>query len=201
MEPINFRRLTEGDLGLMHQWLNTPHVMRWYSPGGRTPGQVAGKYMPYILGEEPTEPYLILCGGTPVGYIQTYRINEWPDYAQYIGVDDAAAGLDLFIGEPAYTGRGLGPIIISGFLREFVFGLFGAASCVIGPDEENRSAVRAYEKVGFRYWKRVLIPGESMPEYLMRVTPADMLPGGAAGDNGRPAGQRAAGRHDRPTAG
>lgn len=46
MEPIRFRRLTEADLGLMHRWLNSPHVMRWYSPGGCTPTQVAEKYLP-----------------------------------------------------------------------------------------------------------------------------------------------------------
>lgn len=101
-------------------------------------------------------------------------------------MDDAAAGLDLFIDEPAYTGRGLGPTIISGFLRELVSGHLGAASCVIGPDEENRSAVRAYEKVDFRFWKRALIPGETKPEYLMCVTPADLRPGYEAGTTPAP---------------
>ncbi|MFZ5815288.1 MAG: GNAT family N-acetyltransferase [Bacillota bacterium] len=166
MERIQFLRLTAADLPLMHRWLNTEHVMRWYSPGGRSFEQVQAKYTPYIEGKQPTEPYLILHGGTPIGYIQTYRISHWPDYARQIGVADDAAGLDLFIGEPAYLGRGLGPVIIRSFLEEVVFP-GGAPRCVIGPEVKNQAAIRAYEKAGFRYWKTVEIPGEPAPEYLM----------------------------------
>lgn len=183
MPRIAFRRLSESDLPLMHCWLNTPHVMRWYSPGGQTLEQVAEKYIPYITGAAPTEPYLILCADTPVGYIQTYRINHWPDYAQHIGVDDDTAGVDLFIGQPEYVGRGLGPSVIRAFLRDVVFGSFGARSCVIGPAEDNHAAIRAYAKAGFRFWKRVFIPGESTPEYLMRITSADLADGRDGADS------------------
>jgi len=173
-QEIRFRRLTADDLDLMHRWLNTPHVMRWYSPGGRTREQVEEEYLPYIRGEKPTQVYVILYRETPIGYIQTYRVNDWPDYARHIGVDDDTAGVDLFIGEPELTGRGLGPAVIRAFMRQVVFGSFGARSCVIGPEEGNRAAIRAYEKAGFRFWKRAEIPGEPAPEYLMRMTPADL---------------------------
>lgn len=176
---IRFRRLTEDDLDLMHRWLNTPHVMRWYSPGGRTRARVAEEYLPYIRGEKPTEPYLIMCGDTPIGYIQTYRINDWPDYARHIGVDDDTAGVDLFIGEPELIGRGLGPAAIRAFMRQVVFGSFGARECVIGPEVANGAAIRAYEKAGFRFWKEAMVPGEPTPEYLMRLTPDDLLEGDA----------------------
>lgn len=171
---IRFRRLTEGDLDLMHRWLNTPHVMRWYSPGGRTREQVEKEYLPYIRREKPTEPYLILYRNTPVGYIQTYRVNDWPDYARHIGVDDDTAGVDIFIGEPELIGRGLGPAAIRAFMRQVVFGSFGARACVIGPEVANKAAIRAYEKAGFRFWKRAVVPGEPAPEYLMRMTPDDL---------------------------
>jgi len=169
----------------MHRWLNTPHVMRWYSPGGQTMAQVVEKYLPYISGAAPTEAYLIRCDDTPIGYIQTYRINHWPDYAQHVGVDDDTAGVDIFIGEPEFVGRGLGPDVIRTFLRAVVFGSFGAAACVIGPSEENLAAIRAYAKAGFRFWKRAVVPGEPTPEYLMRITPADLADvAGALGDAG-----------------
>lgn len=171
---ISFRRLTEDDLDLMHRWLNTPHVMRWYSPGGRTREQVEQEYLPYIRGEKPTQPYVILHGDTPIGYIQTYRVNDWPDYARHIGVDDDTAGVDLFIGEPELIGRGLGPAVIRAFMRQVVFGSFGARACVIGPEVANTAAIRAYEKAGFRFWKRAAVPGEPTPEHLMRMTPDDL---------------------------
>lgn len=172
-QEIRFRRLTEDDLDRMHRWLNTPHVMRWYSPGGRTRAQVEQEFGPYIRREKPTEPYLILYGNTPIGYIQTYRINHWPEYARHIGVDDDTAGVDVFIGEPEFVGRGLEPAAIRAFMRQVVFGSFGARSCVIGPEEGNLAAIRAYEKAGFRFWKRADVPGEPAPEYLMRMTPED----------------------------
>ena len=65
--------------------------------------------------------------------------------------------------------------MIRAFLDDVVFGSFGASSCVIGPAEENLAAIRAYEKAGFRYWKRVLIPGEPTPEYLMGISRGDAV--------------------------
>jgi len=196
---IAFRRLTEDDLPLMHRWLNTPHVMRWWNSGGQTMAEVQEKYLPCITGAAPTEPYLILCGGTPIGYIQTYRINHWPDYARHIGVDDDTAGVDLFIGEPEYIGRGLGPAAIRTFLCEVVFGSFDAGACVIGPSVENQGAIRAYTKAGFRFWKHADVPGEPTPEYLMRITAADLAgseppaDGAGSADGGEPRTQRGAG--------
>lgn len=169
MESTQFRPLTEDGLPLMHRWLNLEHVMRFYSPGGMTYEAVKRKYLPRINGTEPTYSYLIMDGEFPVGYIQAYLICDFPDYARAIGVDDRAAGVDLFLGEPNYIGRGLGPAIIRQFLREVVWGRMGASACVIGPEVHNQAAIRAYAKAGFRYWKSVQVPDEPEPEYLMRL--------------------------------
>jgi len=44
-----------------------------------------------------------------------------------------------------------------------------AEACIVGPEPGNHAAIRAYEKVGFAYWKTVHIPGKAQPEWLMRV--------------------------------
>jgi len=105
----------------------------------------------------------------PVGYLQTYRIADHPEYARALQIEADAAGVDLFIGEAEYLYRGLGPAALRKFLKEVIFADPEISCCVLGPQPENRSAIRAYEKVGFRYVKTVRVPGQEEPEYLMRV--------------------------------
>jgi RimJ/RimL family protein N-acetyltransferase len=168
---ITFRSLTYADLPLLVRWLNTPHVREWWQHDPRTLEEAIEKYTPLIEGTEPTSAYIILYDERPIGYIQAYKIADWPEYASAIEVEEGAAGVDLFIGEE-YAHRGLGAPILRAFLRDIVFAMPGVACCVIGPSASNATAIRAYEKAGFRHLKTVAVPGEEEPEYLMRITPA-----------------------------
>jgi len=172
--PITFRSLEYGDLLLMVRWLNTPHVREWWQHDPRTLEEAVAKYAPLIQGREPTAGYIILHGERPVGYIQAYRIADWPEYARDIAVEEGAAGVDLFIGEEECVHRGLGALILRAFLREVVFAMPGVTCCIIGPAASNTGAIRAYEKAGFRHLKTVAVPGEDEPEYLMCVGPLDV---------------------------
>ena len=66
---LGFERLKTSDLPLMHRWLNAPHVARWWYAEGSTYSGVEETYVPCIEGRDPTEPYLILYDGLPIGYI------------------------------------------------------------------------------------------------------------------------------------
>jgi RimJ/RimL family protein N-acetyltransferase len=168
-DAIFFRPLTRNDLLLMHGWLNTPHVLEWWDKPGPTLAEVEQKYLPRTDGSDPTEPYIIEYRARPIGYIQLYLIEDYPDYSQYVGLDERAAGIDVFIGEIDHIHRGLGPALLKRFLRDFVFARPDVASCVIGPAISNMIAIRAYEKAGFVYFKTATIPDEDEPEYLMRI--------------------------------
>ena len=98
---IRFKRAKGSHLSLIHRWLNTPHVSRWWPGEGPSYREVEDKYIPRIEGREPTEPYLILHGEKPIGYIQTYRISDHPAYQEHVRFA-RSAGVDLFIGEPEY---------------------------------------------------------------------------------------------------
>ena len=65
-----------------------------------------------------------------------------------------AGGVDLSIGNPGKLAQGIG----SGVLRAFAQRLVrqGYRTIVIDPDPENRRAVRAYERAGFRAIPRLL---------------------------------------------
>lgn len=173
---ISFQRLKSSDLALIHRWLNTPHVARWWYDDAGSYEEVAERYAPYIEGEEGVEPYLILHADRPIGYIQTGRISHDEEYDRLVGIEDSA-GVDLFIGGEEFVHKGLGPHVLRLFLERIVLADEDIKACVIGPEPENRAAIRAYEKAGFRYFKTIQVPGERQPEHLMMLTREEFLEG------------------------
>jgi GNAT superfamily N-acetyltransferase len=167
---IGFKKLAVNDLGYLHKWLNYEFVIEWYSKKKWTYKEIEERYLPYINNEKPTQGYLILHDNIPIGFIQTYKIYDYPDYARFVDVDENAAGLDIFIGEPEYFHKGLGKYIIRKFLMEIVFCLSDAISCILGPEPKNIVAIKTYEKVGFKYIKTIHVEDEEEPEYLMRIS-------------------------------
>ncbi len=178
---LHFQRLTHLDLTRMHRWLNTHHVRRWYSKRSLAYAEVVARYQPCIDRERPTEPFLIMSAATPIGYIQTYALIDYPDYNQYVQADEHAAGVDLFIGEPRFLGRGLGCLSLRAFLSTVVFANPRFTACIMGPEPTNRRAIRTYQRVGFRSWKTIQLPGESEPEYLMVLHQAWSIQPGEGG--------------------
>lgn len=169
---ITFRKLQLSDLPLMHTWLNSPHVHEWYDKDkNNSIEEVTNRYAPKIKGEKPTDCYLALFKGEPFGYLQTYKVNDWPEFGNYIGYDDFTASVDLFIGEADFIGRGLGSKMLEAFLLQVVFAEdTNVETCVIGPEPANTRAIHTYEKVGFKYTRTVQIPGEDQPTYLLEIT-------------------------------
>lgn len=164
---IGFRRLRTSDLPSIHRWLHEPHVARWWYEDVGTFEEVSDQYSAYIEGEEPIEPFLILYEDRPIGYIQSYRVSDDEEYDRLIDIEDSA-GVDLFIGEEELLYRGLGPRIIRRFIEEVVFADESIEVCIIDPEPENRAAIRAYEKAGFRYFQSV--DTSEGPAYLMKLS-------------------------------
>ena len=104
---ITFRALAEDDLPRLTEWLNRPHLRRFYQVEPTTLDEVAAKYGPRIRGEAPTISSLALLDGAPFGYLQCYRIADWPDWQAVVETAEGVS-IDLFIADPALVGRGLG---------------------------------------------------------------------------------------------
>ncbi len=167
---ITFRKLTEEDLHLMHIWLNEPHVHDWYDKDKQnTLEEVKNRYSPKIQGNQPTDCYIVLYDKNPLGYIQTYKVNDWPEFGDYVGYDDKTASVDLFIGESDFMGRGLGSLMLHKFVTEVVFAAPNVDTCIIGPEPDNKRAIHVYEKAGFKYIKTIQIPNENQPTYIMEL--------------------------------
>ncbi len=181
----SFAPLREGDLALVRRWLLEPHVRRWWDDGVQMPypDAVIEGYRAALRGEDPTYHHIALLDGVPAGMFQHYRIADHADYARALALGEEAIGVDLFIGEPDLVGQGHGPRMLRAFLRDVALPFHAVDVCVIGPSVRNEPAIRAYEKVGFRFMRDVLVPGEPDAEHLMRVTTAEL---GAADSPTRP---------------
>ena len=161
----------------MRAWLLLPHVRAWYDDVATAayPDDAIAERRLAMSGEDPTDHFLIRLDGRPIGDIQSYRIDDHPEYAAQIAIGRPAVGIDLFIGEADLIGRGHGPALIRAFLRDVAFPRYGVGLCVIGPTRSNAAAIRAYEKAGFRFLKMYLEPGAREPEhYLMELSRAQL---------------------------
>lgn len=155
------------DLRLVHEWLQRPHVKQWWSDR-ETYEDVAEHYLPAIEGREPTDLYIALLDEQPIGFVQTYFVSDYPDYAALVGVGEGVAGVDLLIGNESLTGQGIGSEIIRRFVDETVFAPPTTMSCVADPDVRNAASIRAFEKAGFRVLGEFRDPGDGEKHALVR---------------------------------
>ena len=170
---ITFQRLTKADLPLLHRWLNNPKVALWYGVGDDNHGyptidEVIAEYEEKLAPDPKNDAFTVHLDGRPVGYIQCYRVGDYPEYAKELGEDPDAWAIDIFIGEDDVRERGVGSRAIERLVEEQIFSRPAVTTCLICPDPGNKRAIRAYEKAGFRYVKTVWMQSEKAYEYVMR---------------------------------
>lgn len=163
---ISFRKLQSTDINLVWNWLNRAHVAKWYRSEPTFEDQKI-KLLNRINMIEPTSVFIVQFAGKDIGYIQTYRIDDYQDYQKEISFYKNACGIDMFIGEEKYLHQGIGATMIIKFLNSFAFILTNTSICILGPNPNNSDALKAYKKSGFKHLKTVIThDGE---EYLMTV--------------------------------
>ncbi len=157
------------DLRLLHEWLERPHVRRWWGER-RTYDAVVEHYLPAIEGQDPTDHYLVLLDERPVGMLQTYLVKDYPAHAAVMKIaDDATAGVDILVGEEELTGQGLGTEILRRFVDEVVFARGETVVCVADPAVANVASVRAFEKAGFRIVRTFIDPQDGQTRAVVRL--------------------------------
>ncbi|MFD1713963.1 GNAT family N-acetyltransferase [Amnibacterium flavum] len=163
MTAIALRRLTRSDLPLLSGWLRLPHVARWWNEDA-APAAVEARYGPSIDGSDPTEVFLILHGGRPVGFLQRYAFGDEPDYRAelepVVHVSATDHSLDYFVGEPDALRRG----VASGAVMLAVADLWReqpeAEHVVVPVHADNLASRRVLERAGFR----LVAEGELEPD-------------------------------------
>jgi RimJ/RimL family protein N-acetyltransferase len=169
---ITFRPITVADIPTLHRWRNLPHVSRWWHPSNPSLQLANEEYRHYLQPGSGVDAYITLLDGREMGYIQMWWVRHYPDYKPYVPVTDDMVGVDVFIGEPDYLHRGVGPRIMRRFLCDYVFSHPHVPAAIIDPLPENAAAIRAYEKAGFKHEKTFTHDGAGV--YFMRLPRADM---------------------------
>lgn len=166
---ISFRPITPEDVPQIVRWLREKGVTRWWwDIAGKSDAELTDVWTTKALNVEQKEfRYIIIVDGNEIGNIQVTSLKNYPDYEAEVDIPNAA-GVDLFIGEPEWRDRGIGSVIVRQFVDEIVFAMPGIETCTIDPEPENKRAIRAYEKSGFRHARNYHSPEDNVEVYLMR---------------------------------
>ncbi len=161
---LTFEPLREQDIPTLYSWRREPHIREFVQRQAPTWEGIRDKYLPRLDPAWPTKCFLS-CDSGPMGYIQTYRIADWPEYAATLS-EVSGISVDLFIGDPEYLGKGWGRVILLKFLNEVAFPMFPEEQvCWILHDKLNHRVLRASRAAGFRYVRDVL--EEGIPNELL----------------------------------
>ncbi|HEV2952715.1 MAG TPA: GNAT family N-acetyltransferase [Candidatus Dormibacteraeota bacterium] len=165
---IGFLPIQVSHFQMLWEWRHRPHVMPWWESWSPPTFEASVvEWTKSIEGKDPGRGYLVTMQGQPIGYIQSYRLQDEPKLANDLGLEGDVVGADLYIAEPDYLHRGLGPIIV-GLFYLWMMDRTGVGVGIIDPLVRNRSAIRAYEKAGFRFLKVVAVGDyEDDPGYIM----------------------------------
>lgn len=160
---LTFRLLTPNDYQLFASWLAQPHVAKWW----REPATVAYVEKEYGPSDDKTDVYVVEGDGRPIGIIQSYRVEDYPEHFQSVKMP-GGVGVDLFIGEPSLIGRGYGTQLLKDFAAQIVKVKYPSASGIVAdPEVANLASIRAFEKAGFRKGEIVTGEEDGGPEQLM----------------------------------
>lgn len=181
---ISWRRVAEGDFGLLQEWLAQPHVARWWHHETSAEA-VARDFGPAARGEEPSEDLLVMLEGTPVALVQRCRFADYPGYcaelAGQIELPDTAVSIDYLIGDPGRVGQGLGPRIVRAIVAATWTDHPDASAVIVPVHATNRASWRALEKAGLHRIGTADLapdnPADDRAHYVYRVDrPADEPP-------------------------
>jgi len=146
LNTLSFSPLAEQDFPLLLSWLNMPHMEgKWDVAGDLSDirSQFAHK-----IGADWQEAYIVSFQGTPFAYVQSYLATRagdgwWPNE------DSATVGIDQFIGDAEFQGRGLGTLMVRGF-SDWLLSRSHVKKVITDPSPANALAIRCYRKAGFR---------------------------------------------------
>lgn len=146
---VAVRAMTRGDLAAVVAWRQDEEVVRWWSPGELSdPSRIEEKYAERIDGMSPTRMWVVEVNGRSVGFVQDYRIGDYPEYA-VLGPDPDAIGVDYAIGAAQWRGRGLGQRVLWAWMRRARARFPDATSYFAAPDHRNAASLRVLAKAGF----------------------------------------------------
>ncbi|MES3037311.1 MAG: GNAT family N-acetyltransferase [Bdellovibrionota bacterium] len=161
---FNFLPFSENHLPHLRHWLNQEHVKKFWQESSNDQ-KLSEKFL-IELPRRGVWPFVIEHKNREIGYIQYYDATKVGD-GWWLNETSGTFGIDLMIGQPELLGQGIGPQVITEFISFTRKREPTVESIIIDPDPNNKIAIRAFEKAGFRTESEIETPGG--PALLMRI--------------------------------
>ncbi|GAB2533359.1 GNAT family N-acetyltransferase [Gracilibacillus alcaliphilus] len=143
---ISIRRLQQQDDHLLAKWLSDPDVLAFYQ-GRDRPLDLVKVHDEFYSQENRIKRCIIEYQCQPIGYLQFYPLDEQERQVFQLEAN-AVYGMDQFIGEPAFWGKGIGQTFVR-MMAAYLINHESAKKVVVDPQQSNLRAIRCYEKCGF----------------------------------------------------
>ena len=170
MPDFQFHLLQASELNLALNWLKKPHVTKWFHGEGLQ-NTIAGLQRIVDGQDHHFDAWVATLDDHSFALVMSYKLTEKDRQApncpqgKWMAPGKTYAGLDLFIGEESFLGKGLASSLISTFIqRNFPY----TDSIFIDPEKENKLAIHVYEKVGFKVIDEFIAPWNPVPHVLMQ---------------------------------
>jgi len=144
-KQVTFKKLEIGDLDLLEKWNREPHVKKYWD----SDKSWEESYEKYILrtSSEVVKQFIAYDEETPFAYIQFYWASKVGD-GWWEGIDEGTAGIDLYIGEPSYLGKGFGKTVLKSFV-DFLFDNPEVNRIIADPNPKNEKIQKLLMSLGF----------------------------------------------------
>jgi aminoglycoside 6'-N-acetyltransferase len=163
LPAVELRPLGRADFPLLRRWLAEPLVARWWNHEN-TPEAVERDFGPSLDGEDVTALYVAESGGEPIGLVQVYPIEAYPEYVEELtpvcAVPPGALSIDYLIGTPSARGRGLGTAMISAAVARGFADHPEASDVLVPVAVGNEASWRALRRAGASWYAA----GEMTPD-------------------------------------
>ncbi|MEA9355543.1 GNAT family N-acetyltransferase [Bacteriovorax sp. PP10] len=134
---FEFKKLSHEDIPLVHEWMTSPHVREFWTEKAVGNFSNFKKTFEGKIASKKLNPYIVFLQGKPIGYIQSYV------------VDEKTFGIHQFIGVEEFVDKGLGSMFVKEFTDELLTSK-KITRIITDPSVLNLRAQKAYEKAGFK---------------------------------------------------
>jgi aminoglycoside 6'-N-acetyltransferase len=136
-----FVPLTRADIPMLRGWLSEPHIGGWWGDPETEIALIEGD-----LDGGDCRMHVVHAGA-PFAFVQDWGVHE-ARVPQFADTPAGTRGVDTFLGDPAYLGRGHARRYMRAYAKRLLAA--GAPRVVTDPDPKNTRAVAAYRAAGFR---------------------------------------------------
>jgi len=165
---VTLRPLDQGgDLGLVHGWMQQPHVTPWWELQG--PVERTAGYLAAATAQPHQRSWIASIDGSPFAYVETYVVAR-DALAGYYPAGHGDRGFHLLVGPPVHLGTGASRLLA----RRVVGDLLarpGVDRVVCEPDVRNERMLAYCSAVGGERIATLELPGKTAALFAWTAAP------------------------------